>query len=215
MQVASLLKLLSDFAILAESIGGPSAAQNLKDLQRLFVGHEGETVAKCVGALSKRKPAGDKIESGAIRNIRGRLSRLHDLLLNAQCKKAASDIALLINLLKDCDQSDVAQFVADANSWMTKPQGKIKGGNTELRTDVVAVYLDKLHSSEGENDLFDQVMQSLRVDKRARLAEVREIASKYLGFEIAKKKSKIDALKAIADHQAFNARQIARGENQS
>jgi Fe-S cluster assembly scaffold protein SufB len=155
------------------------------------------------------------MESETIRNVRSRLSGLHDLLLNAQCKKAASDIGLLMTLLEGCSQSSVAQFVADTNSWMTKSQGKIKSSNTELRADVVARYIDKLRSFEGENDLFDQLMRSLSADKNARLAEVREIASKYIGFEIAKKKSKTDALKAIVDHQAFNARQIARGGNQS
>src|SRR5580700_1355011 len=99
------------------------------------------------------------MESETIRNVRSRLSGLHDLLLNAQCKKAASDIGLLMTLLEGCSQSSVAQFVADTNSWTTKSQGKIKSSNTELRADVVAGYIDKLRSFEGENDLFDQLMR--------------------------------------------------------
>jgi hypothetical protein len=86
--------------------------------------------------------------------------------------------------------------------------------NSGLRIDLVEAYVEKLRSSEGQNEVFDQVMRSLRADKQARVAEVREIASKYLGFEIAKKRNRGDALTTIADHQAFNARQIARGGNQ-
>jgi hypothetical protein len=92
---------------------------------------------------------------------------------------------------------------------------KITADKTELKADIVSTYLDKLRLSERQNDVFDRVMHSLGADKRVRLVEMREIASKYLGFEIAKKKNKSAALTAIADHQAFNARQLARIENQS
>lgn len=215
MKNASLLKLLSDFADLGNSLGATSAAQSLKDLRKLFLGREELTVAKYVGDLTKRRPSGDKVESETIRDLRSLLSSLSKILISAECKSAASDIDLLLKLLKGCDHSDFAQFVADANSWGTKSRGRVNIGNADLRTDIVAAYVDKLRSSERQNDLFDQVMQSLRADKRTRLPEVRAIASAYLGLEIAKKKTKADTLKAIGDHQAFNARQMVRGSNQT
>jgi hypothetical protein len=214
MQITSLVKLLSEYADLAASLGNPSAAQSLRELPRLFSGQESSTAAKFIGNLSKRKPTDCKIESGTIGDFRRLLSNLRGLLLNAQCKGATGDIELLIDLMEGCTHSSVSQFVTATNSWIMTRQGGLKTGKSGLRKDLIASYIDKLRSSEGQNDLFDQVMRSLRADKQARVAEVREIASKYLGFEIAKKKNKGDALTAIFDHQAFNARQIARGGSQ-
>jgi hypothetical protein len=214
MQIASLLKLLNDFADLTESLGAASTAQAVKDLRKLFSGREDSTIAKYLGELSKRKPSGHSIESETIRDVRALLSRLQELFLNAECKSAAKDVALLAILLEGCDHSTIAEFVADTSSWGTKPRVRINDRSTDLRSDIVSTYIDKLRSSEDQNELFDQVMRGMLTDKRARLAEVRAIASEYLGFQVAKKKNKADMFKAIADHQAFNARQMARGGNQ-
>jgi hypothetical protein len=214
MQIASLLKLLNDFADLTESLGAASTARAVKDLRKLFSGREDSTITKYLGELSKRKPIGHSIESETISDVRALLSRLQELFLNAECKSAAKDVALLATLLEGCDHSTIAEFVAGTSSWGTKPRGRINDRIKDLRSDIVSTYIDKLRSSEDQNELFDQVMRGMLTDKRARLAEVRAIASEYLGFQVAKKKTKADMFKAIADHQAFNARQMARGGNQ-
>lgn len=214
MQIASLLKLLSDFADLAGSLGDRSAAQRLTDLRGLFLGHEGITLAKFVRDLNKRKPASRGSESEPVQNVRGLLSKLQGLFFDAECKSAAKDIDLLIDIFRGHDHSEIAQLVAYINSGIEQTRGHSAARTKELSSDVVSTYVNKLRSCEGQNELFDQAMQSLRVDKRARVGELREIASKYIGFEIAKKKKKADVLKAIADHQAFNARQVARGSSQ-
>jgi hypothetical protein len=56
-------------------------------------------------------------------------------------------------------------------------------------------------------------MKKLTNDKRARVAEVRELAAQ-VGVK-AGKKSRPLLLQAIADHQALNARQTARGPRQA
>jgi hypothetical protein len=212
MQIALLLKLLSDYSGLLKDLGHPVTARELGSLQHLFSGQEGATVAKFVGALMKKKPGRATVQSEAIRVTRDALSQLETLLLSAQCRTAANDIKSLKALLEGGSQSTVEQFAADARSWSIDVAG---GTHTALRTELVEAYLGQLQAARAQNDVFDQVMDTLRADKRARLAEVREIAARFLGFEIAKKKSRALALQTIADHQALDARQIARSPGQA
>jgi hypothetical protein len=214
MQVSMLLKLLSNVSKFVGSLGHPAIAQELRSLQELFAGQEGVTVARCIGALAKKKPKYEGNESEAIRSMRATLMQLETLLLSAQGKGAAADIGLLNGLLANCPHSDLAQFVAEARNWATKPSGRVPD-STGLRSDVIARYMSELQQAKGRNDVFDQVIQKLRFDKRARGAEMHEIASKFIGFESKKKKTRELALQAIADHQALDARQAARAPKQA
>jgi hypothetical protein len=210
MQIASLLKLLNDYCSLLTTLGHPKAAQDLHALQNLFVGKDDLTVAKSVGAILKKKPNQSGPESDPVHNLRTLLAQLEALLVAAQ-SKGANDIEALRKLLEGCSHATIAQFVADANEWLnTTTIGKAG----DIRNDVVAEYLSDLRKAEHDNDGFDRVMKKLTKDKRARVAEVRELASQFVGFKPGKK-SKPILLQAIADRQALNARQTARGPRQA
>jgi hypothetical protein len=210
MQVASLLKLLDDYCLLLTTLGHPKAAQDLHALQNLFVGKVDLTVAKSAGAILKYKPNQLGPESDPVRNLRTLLARLEALLVAAQ-SKGANDIEALRKLLEGCSHTTVAEFVADANGWLTRT-APVRAG--DIRNDVVAEYLRDLRKARHDNDNFDGVMKKLTNDKRARVAEVRELAAQFVGVK-AGKKSRPLLLQAIADHQALNARQTARGPRQA
>jgi hypothetical protein len=57
---------------------------------------------------------------------------------------------------------------------------------------------------------FDQTVERLRSDRGIKKADMREIARLFLGYELAKKKGREDALAEIAAKQAVEARQDAR-----
>lgn len=77
----------------------------------------------------------------------------------------------------------------------------------------MTAYIDRLRSAQSDG-AFDVIMRDMIADKRVSLEQARAIASEYVGFEIAKSKGRRGAFQMIADHQALNARQIARWNHQ-
>ena len=54
-------------------------------------------------------------------------------------------------------------------------------------------------------------MERLRGDKNIKKADMREVARSFLGYELAKKKGREDALTEMVERQRLEARQQARG----
>lgn len=215
MQVRLFLKLLNDYSGVLSDAGNSTVAQSLRDLERLFQGEENNTVAKVLGAIKKRRPKPQgEIEASSIQQAHRALTKLRQLLQSAAAKGPEKDVAVLIDLLEGVNCSSVSEFVLAAKSWIAKRESKPTKGGAIARADVVAAYLHDLRISESDNQVFDLVLSRLSKDKRVRVEEMKQIASQYLGFDLAKKKNKKDALQAIADRQALNARQNARTANQ-
>jgi len=224
MQVGSLIALLQDFEALVEMIGGSSQVDDIREFRRLFDAHEGTTVAQLVGKLAKgRERSQGGPVSTPIRNLQNVFAKLQTLLINANAKKAADDIAVLIHVLDGCNHASVRQFVDQAKNWVAysskaklKPSKEIKRGissGEDVRMELVRNYAGALSQASEDNSAFDRAVSEMQTDKRVRAHEMREIAKAYLGYEIAKKKGRADALKAIVDRQALNARQDARGRS--
>ncbi len=82
-----------------------------------------------------------------------------------------------------------------------------------VKIDLVSMYINKLQHAENDNNRFDQVVRELKGDRSVREIEVHAIASGYIGFSVSKK-SKGSMIKSIENHQALNARQLARMASQ-
>jgi hypothetical protein len=224
MQVGSLIALLQDFEALVEMIGGSSQVGDIREFRRLLDAHEGTTVAQLVGKLAKgRERSQGGPVSTPIRDLQNVFAKLQTLLISANGKKAADDIAALIHILDGCDHASVRQFTEQAKSWIANSsktklrplkENKRKTGSGEgVRMELVRNYAGALSQASEDNPAFDRTVSEMQADKTVRAQEMREIAKAYLGYEIAKKKGRADALKAIVERQALNARQDARGRS--
>jgi len=222
MQVSSLIALLQDFEALVQTIGCSSRADDVREFRRLLDGQEGTTVGQLAGKLAKGRPV-SQIEavSTPVRDLQSTFAKLQTLLLSANAKKAADDVAALTGILDGCDRPDVRQFVEEARGWLanasqkkpksTKESKKVTGPSEDTRTELVRNYADTLSQTSGDNSAFDQAISEIQANKKVRAQEMREIAKLYLGYEIAKTKGRTDVLKAIVERQALSARQDARG----
>jgi len=220
MQVSSLIALLQDFEALVQTIGYSS--DDVREFRRLFEGQEGTTVGQLTGKLAKGRPV-SQIEdvSTPVRDLQSTFAKLQALLLSANAKKAADDIAALARVLDGCNQPNIHQFVEEAKGWLAKPSKRKPSPSKEskkgtssgdgVRAELVRNYVGALSQTSEDNSAFDQTISEMQANKRVRAQEMREIAKLYLGYEIAKTKGRADALRAIVDRQALSARQDARG----
>jgi hypothetical protein len=221
MQVSSLIALLQDFETLVLTIGCSSRADDVREFRRLLDGQEGTTVGQLAGKVAKGRPI-SQIEtvSTPVRDLQSTLAKLQTLLLSANAKKAADDVAALARVLNGCNHPNIHQFVEEAKGWLASPSKRKSSPSKEskkgtssgddVRTDLVRNYVGALSQTGEDNSAFDQTISEMQANKRVRAQEMREIAKLYLGYEIAKTKGRADALKAIADRQALRARQDAR-----
>ena len=222
MQVGSLIALLQGFEALSEAIGGSSQLADIRELRRLLDGQEGTTLAQLATKLAKGRAVPQiRPSSTPVRDLQNAFAKLQTLLVSANAKKAADDVAMLIRVLDGCDQTNLHQFVEEAKGWLANPsKGKprsskeSKSGTSsveDVRTELVRNYVSALSQTGEDNSAFDRIVSEIRANKKVRTQEMREIAKVYLGYEIAKTKGRADALKAIAERQALTARQDARG----
>jgi hypothetical protein len=209
MKVSALGMVLQNFEE-ALQISGLNPCNELTDLQKLFVGSEGLAVSQFVTKVQKQLGSrGHGDASEAIKRLQQLLSALSNLLVNAGATTAASDIRRLTELFNGCQFETVAHLIGYLKDKATQVAAPNTGD--AIRADLVQSHLRALRVSESDNAEFDRKISVLRADKQVRKEEMREIAKQYLGFEIAKKKGRGPALQEIINHQAVNARQIARG----
>jgi hypothetical protein len=222
MQVGSLIALLQGFEALVEAIGGSSQSADIRELRRLLDGQEGTTVAQLAGKLAKGRSVSQiRPSSTPVRDLQNAFAKLQTLLVSANAKKAADDVAMLIRVLDSCDHASLHQFVEEAKGWLAKPSKRkprsskeSKSGSSsveDVRTELVRNCVSALSQTSEDNSAFDRIVSEIRANKKVRTQEMREIAKVYLGYEIAKTKGRADALKAIAERQALTARQDAKG----
>jgi hypothetical protein len=120
-------------------------------------------------------------------------------------------------------QASVDSFVSEARVWLaeaTQPKPKSKSARAPRKPSTAPTvealspneYASRLKQAARDNRQFDdELIERLRDDKRVKKADMREIAQLFLGYEIAKKKGREDALAAIVERQQVDARQDARG----
>lgn len=215
MQSGMLHKLLSNISDIAESLGNSAAARDLNELKGLFFANDKTAVSRIVAGLLKGKPNSCSGPMSPAVNQLCEILQQFETTLTVAKSKSAGDIKLLSNLLAGCRHATIAELVSDSKNWRAKPKNLREGRAStaaQLRTDVVSAYAKELQCTEADNATFDQVVSKLKSDVRIRVVEMREIASLYLGYKVTKDKRK--TLQAIVDHQAFNARQVARSQNQ-
>jgi hypothetical protein len=222
MQISSLIALLQDFEALVQTIGCSSRADDVREFRRLLDGQGSTTVGQLAGKLAKGRPV-SQIEavSTAVRDLQSTFAKLQTLLLSANAKKAADDVAALTRVLSGCNHPNIHQFVEEAKGWLANPSRRKPSPSKEskkgtslgddVRAELVRNYVGALSQTSENNSGFDQTISEMQANKKVRAQEMREIAKLYLGYEIAKTKGRADALRAIIDRQALSARQDARG----
>jgi len=227
MKVSSLIAVLSNFEAAVAAAAGVGALSGFKELRQLFLGHEDKNVAPFVKMLLKQRDIhGRRTNSLPIARLREALTKLGACLRSAEGEKAADDIAKLAELLDGCGQVSVEEFVSEAREWLveaSQPKAKLEAAvkpARPARQKPVALsagtlpptdYATLLQRTATDNTQFDQTVERLRADRRIKKADMREIARLFLGYELAKKKGREDALAEIVRKQAVEARQEARG----
>jgi hypothetical protein len=214
MQIELLHKLLSDLAVLADSSGASSISRDLSEFQNAFPTGEKLTVAKFVGRLQQSQQPSSTPLSPSVQRLRQFLLAVERVLSNAP-KDAGKDIVLLSALLESCHDETVRDFVTKVQDRCSAQNSKKPGAPKDskiVRTEVVETYVRNLQSFEQDNVAFDETVQNLKGDRRVREQEMKEIATRYLGYKFTKKKN--DAWQAIIDRQAVDARQRARKPHQ-
>lgn len=224
MQVSSLLVVLSKYEGIIASAGGSGVAAALRDLRQLFTGNESDSAIPLLNKLIKQRDQqcpGPGTNAPEVASLRETLTKLEELLRAAESKKAADDVARVAALLEGCAQASVAELVSEARGWLAFPaKPKSKSGRTTGNKKVPAPavasvspaqYAAELKDASSDNVKFDAIIQRLGTDRAVKKDDMREVARLYLGFEINKRKGRADALAAIVDKQAVEARQDARG----
>ena len=179
MQVGSLIALLQGFESLVETIGGSSQLADIREFRRLLVGQEGTTVAQLAGKLAKgRAVSQSRPISTPLRGLQNLFAKLQTLLVSANGKKAADDIAGLIRVLDGCDQANLHQFIEEAKDWLANPsKGKPRsskeskngtGSGEDIRTELVRNYASALSQTSEDNSAFDRIVSEIRVNKKVR-----------------------------------------------
>jgi hypothetical protein len=224
MKVSSLLAVLSNFEAAVAVAAGTGTPNSFKEFRQLFLGHDEENVAPLIKTLVKQQEIhGRSTNSAPIAHLREALTKLEACLRSADGKKAADDVATLADLLKGCGQESIVEFVNEAREWLaearrpkakirTEPAGRArkKPAAPPVETLQPADYAILLNKTVKDNTQFDQAIERLRGDRGIKKAEMRDIARLFLGYELAKKKGRGDALAEIIDKQAVAARQDAR-----
>ena len=225
MKVSSLLAVLSNFEAAVAAAAGMGTPSGFKELRQLFLGHEDKDVAPLVKTLLKHRDIhGRKANSLPIARLREALTKLETCLRSAEGKRAADDVAKLAELLEGCGQASAEGFVSEARGWLveaSQPKTKIKAAPKPARparkkpaaveTLPPTEYATLLERTAKDSTQFDQTVERLRADRGIKTADMREIARLFLGYELAKKKGRGDALAEIVAKQAVEARQEARG----
>jgi hypothetical protein len=225
MKISSLLAVLRNFESAVAVVAGSGATNGLSAFRQLFVGHDQKNVAPFIDALiGQRDIHGRNPVSLPISNLCEALRKLEACLRSADAKKAADDVAKLVELLEGCGQPSVDDLVRDAREWLTRacqPKSKPKLAPTSRTKKKPAApvvealpptdYAALLKRTAKDNVQFDQVVERLRADRKIKKPDMREIARLFLGYELAKKKGREDALTEITEQQAVEARQDARG----
>ncbi|HMA70755.1 MAG TPA: hypothetical protein VKP67_04600 [Xanthobacteraceae bacterium] len=227
MKISSLIAVLCNFEAAVAAVSSVGTPSGFKELRQLFLGHEDKNVAPFVNTLLKQRDIhGHRTNSLPIARLRDVLAKLETCLRSAEGNKAADDVARLAELLKGCGQASVNEFVSEARDWLveaTRPTAKLQAAAKRARparkkpaalsveTLPPADYATLLERTAKDNTQFDQIVERLRADRRIKKADMREIARLFLGYELAKKKGREDALAEIAAKQAVEARQEARG----
>jgi hypothetical protein len=110
--------------------------------------------------------------------------------------------------------------VSDARGWLAEAsRPKPKPGKPPRKKPFAPAapalrpdeYASLLKDASKDNAQFDRVVEQLGGDKTIKKAEMRQVALLFLGYELAKKKGREDALTAIKERQRIEARQEARG----
>ena len=227
MKVSSLLAVFSNFEAAVAAATGVGTPSGFKELRQLFLGYEDQDVAPVVKRLLKQRDIHERrTNSPSIARLREALTKLETCLRSADGKKAADDVAKLAELLEGCGQVSVDEFVSEAREWLaeaSRPKAKLEASPkparpTRKKSTVLSVetlppaeYATLLKRTAKDNTQFDQTVERLRADRRIKKADMRDIARLFLGYELAKKKGREDALAEIVAKQAVEARQEARG----
>jgi hypothetical protein len=224
MKVSSLVAVLSNFESAVEVAAGSQATDDFSALRQLFVGHDEKSVGTLIDALIKQRDIhGRRPNTPPVSTLRDALAKLEACLRSAEAKKAADDVAKLVELLQWCGQGSVDHFVSDAREWLaqvaqpkSRPKRASVGRSRKKPSAAVveslspATYFDLLKRTARDNAQFDQVVERLRADRKIKKPDMREIARLFLGYELAKKKGREEALTDIIEQQTVGARQDAR-----
>jgi hypothetical protein len=140
-------------------------------------------------------------------------------LLRVVSAKGADDVGKLAELFNGCSHASLSAFVDDAIVGLSEAaQPKPKNSRRSAKPKVGAApsmplsdYAAALSAAEADSAGFDMLVSRLRIDRTIKKPEMREIARLYLGYELAKKKGREDALDEIVERQKISARQSARG----
>jgi hypothetical protein len=221
MNVSSLNDLLRNFD---SAITAAAGSASFSTLRQLFFGYDGERVISFVNKLIKQRDIhGRGTNTPPVANLREVLSKLEACLRSApEAKKAADDVAKLIEFLEGCGHASVDALVHGARGWLVesnRPKPKTspvsrtrkKPVPAALETLPLADYAALLKQTVKDNTQFDQVIERLRADRKIKTPDMRDLARLFLGYELAKKKGREAALKEIIERQAVEARQAARG----
>ena len=223
MNVNSLLDLLSNFESAVEAAAKSGTLGAFTAFRQLFLGHEEESVVSFVNSLIKQRDVhGRGTNTPPIATLRRSLAKLEACLRSAEAKKAANDVAKIVELLEGCGQASIAALVSDARGWLveaSQPNPKSNRANRaskklvkhDVKTLRPADYATLLKQATKENAKFDQMIEQLRADRNIKKPDMREVARLFLGYELAKKKGRKDALTEIIERQTVEARQDARG----
>jgi hypothetical protein len=220
MKVNSLIAVISNFEKVVATVGGSERSSDLKDLRGLFVGHEEANVGSFINRLIKHRAVHRQDNSSPpIVRLETLLSGLEALLRSADGKKAAEDVSKLVKLLEGSQHASIIHFVSEARGSLVEPAktkvGSAKAPRKKAGPEPEMIppsdYATALREASRDNVKFDTLVEQLRADRKIKKQEMREIAQLYLGYEIAKKKGRADALADIVDRQAVDSRQDARG----
>ena len=194
----------------AVRLSGSNGSNELREFQALLAGQKDSPVTKLIAVLEKHLASQSGATSEPVERLKCLLKSLSGILLSAGAKAPANEISGVEGTLTGDFQS-VSQLVEHVLHQSEPAASQIGGG--AVRHDLVQSYLDALRNSQSDNAEFDRHIVTLKADKRIRTEEMRELAKQFLGFEIAKKKGREAALKEITNHQAVNARQVARSQS--
>src|SRR5438105_921693 len=130
MKVSSLLAVLGDFESAVATALGSEPPASFTEFRHLFAGHEAENVAPFVNKLIKQRDIhGRDTCAVPIASLCQTLTKLESCLRSAEAKKAADDVAKLVELLEGCGQPSIGELVSDARKWLmetSQPKSKIK-----------------------------------------------------------------------------------------
>ena len=122
MNVSSLNDLLRNFDSAVTSAVGSETPASFSTLRQLFFGYDDERVISFVNKLIKQRDIhGRGTNTPPVANLREVLSKLEACLRSApEAKKAADDVAKLVELLEGCGHASVDALVHGARGWLVE-----------------------------------------------------------------------------------------------